>query len=129
MLLADDELTYSVIGSARRVYNELGFGLLESGYAGALVHECRKQGLRVDREMSLPLFYDGVVVANYRMDLIIARRLLVEIKACKTLLPEHVKQVFHYLRATDLELALLFNFGRHHQVRRFTYRNSLKTRK
>jgi GxxExxY protein len=50
--MLDDELTYGVIGCSRRVYNELGFGLLESGYTGALVHECVKRGLKVDREFS-----------------------------------------------------------------------------
>jgi GxxExxY protein len=125
-MLADNELTYEVIGCFRRVYNELGYGFLESGYAGALAHDCSKRGLRVDRELS---YYDGVVVANYRMDLIIDRRLIVEIKACKKLLPEHLKQVLHYVRATDLELALLFNFGMNPEVKRFTMHNSLKKRR
>ena len=129
MALSDDELTYRVIGCYRRVYNELGFGLLESGYTGALCHEFVKHGLRFDRELSVPLYYDGAVVANYRLDLVVERRLILEIKACKALLPEHIKQVFHYLKATDLELALLFNFGREPAVRRFTYRNSLKRRR
>ena len=124
----DNELTYRVIGCSRRVYDELGFGLLESAYVGALARACRSRGLRVEREVSVPIYFEGEVVANYRMDLVIERRLLVETKACKRLLPEHIKQLFHYLKATDLELALLFNFGRQLSVRRFTFRNGLKKR-
>jgi GxxExxY protein len=87
MLLADDELTYEVIGCFRRVYNELGFGFLESGYSRALAYACHKRGMRTDRELSVPLYYDGVVVATYRMDLVVERRLIVEIKACKKCFP------------------------------------------
>lgn len=128
-MLTDNELTYEVIGCFRRVYNELGFGFLESGYTGALAYDCSKRGLRVDRELSVPLHYDGAIVANYRMDLVIERRLIVEIKACRKLLPDHLKQVLHYVRATDLELALLFNFGPDPEVRRFTMLNGLKKRR
>ena len=128
MDLKDDELTYRVIGCSRRVYDGLGFGLLESAYVGALARACRSSGLRVEREVSVPIYFEGEVVANYRMDLVIERRLLVETKACKRLLPEHIKQLFHYLKATDLEPGLLFNFGRQLSVRRFTYRNVLKKR-
>jgi GxxExxY protein len=128
MDLSDEDITYRTIGSSRRVYDELGFGLLESAYVGALAHACRSAGLRVEREVSVPIYFDGEVVANYRMDSVVERRVLVETKACKQILPEHIKQVFHYLKATDLELGLLFNFGRRLEVRRFTYRTSLKKR-
>lgn len=125
----DEELTYSVIGCSRRVFDELGFGLLESAYRGALAHACRKQGLKVAREVMTPIYFDGAVVANYRIDLLVEDRILIEAKACRALLPEHVKQVFHYLKATDLEIGLLFNFGRQLTVRRLTFRNGLKKRR
>ena len=128
MDLHEDEVTYRTIGCARRVYDQLGFGFLESAYVGALALACRTSGLSVEREVSVPLYFDGIVVANYRVDLVIERRVLVETKACKAVLPEHIKQVFHYLKATDLEVALLLNFGMQLAVRRFTYRNSLKAR-
>lgn len=128
-MLADNELTYEVIGGYRQVYNEMGFGFLESGYTGALAYECTKRGLLVERELSVPLYYDGVAVANYRMDLVIERRLIAEIKACRKRLPEHVKQVLHYVRATDFELALLFNFGPAPEVKRFTMLNGMKKRR
>lgn len=126
MELSDDDLTYRVIGCFRWVYNEYGFGLLESAYTGALVHACSKRGLKVEREVAVPFYFDGVVVANYRMDLVIERRLILEIKAAESLRPEHVKQVLHYLRATDFELGLLFNFGPKPLVKRFVLRNAIK---
>jgi GxxExxY protein len=128
MLLADERLTYLVIGCFRHVYNRLCYGLLESAYVGALVHVCTSRGLLVERELHVPFYFDGVVVANYRLDIVIERRLIVEIKACKALRPEHIKQVQHYLLTTDFELGLLFNFGPQPETRRFTYRNSLKNR-
>ena len=126
MLFTDDELTFAAIGSFRRVYNTCGFGLLESAYVGAFVHECGKQGIAVQREVSVPLYYDGTIVANYRLDLVLDGRPLIEAKARTVLRPEHVKQVLHCLRATDLELALLLNFGPQPMIKRFTLRNAVK---
>ena len=128
MHLPDDALTYEVIGCFRWVYNELGGRLLESAYAGAIVHALGKRGLHVEREVSLPFYFDGVVVANYRMDLVVESRLIVEVKSVERVRPEHVKQVLHYLRSTDLELALLFNFGPEPAIKRFTLRNGMKQR-
>ena len=128
MELSDDQLTYAVIGGFRCVYNQYGFGLLETGYSAALVHVWRSKGLRVDREVPVPLYFDDTVVARYRMDIVVEGRLLVEIKACRALRPEHIKQVFHYLKLTNLELGLLLNFGDSPEIKRFTLRNAMKRR-
>jgi GxxExxY protein len=109
--MTDEELTYAMIGQAYRVYNELGYGFLESGYIGALSSACRKMGLRVERERCIPLYFDGEIVANYRVDLLIDDRLIVEGKTRQSLLPEDIKQLWNYLRCSDIELALLINFG------------------
>lgn len=127
-MLSDEALTYEANGAFRWVYNEFGHGLLESGYVGALVHAWTKKGLLVEREVVAPLYFDGIVVAKYRLDIVIERRLIIEVKACKALLPEHIKQVLHYVRVTDFELALLFNFGPRPEIKRFTIRNALKQR-
>ena len=129
MALEDNELTYQVIGCSRWVYNDFGPGLLESAYAGAFVEACRSRGLSTEREVFVPVYFNGVEVATYRLDLVIERRLLVELKSCKALARDHIKQVFHYLRLTNLELALLFNFGPTLDIKRFTLRNSLKHRR
>ena len=129
MLLSDDELTFRTIGCSRWVYNDFGGGLLESSYAGAFVEACKSRGLAVEREVAVPVHFNGVPVANYRLDFVVEGRLIVELKACHELQKEHLKQVFHYLRVTDFELALLFNFGKTLSVKRFTLRNSLKHRR
>jgi len=126
MNLSDEQLTHLAINRFWRVYNGLGAGFLESGYVGALLHEFRKSGLRASREVPTPLYYDGEIVATYKIDLLVEARLLIEVKACEAIRAEHTKQVFNYLRATDVELALLFNFGDEPGVRRFTLRNGVK---
>ena len=128
MRLPEEQLTYVTIGCLRRVCGEFGPGLLESGYTAAVVYACRQAGLSVEREVVVPLYFDGAAVAHYRMDIVIDRRLLVELKACRVLRPDHIKQVMHYLRLTDLELALLFNFGEKPELKRFTLRNCIKRR-
>ena len=128
MELSDEDLTFKVIGCFRWVYNDYGPGLLESAYVGALVRACTKRELKVEREVHVPFYFDGVVVANYRMDLVIERRLIVEVKASESVHREHIKQVLHYVRATDFELALLLNFGPKPVVKRFVLRNPLKHR-
>jgi GxxExxY protein len=127
--LSDDELTYQTIGCSRWVYDELGPGLLESSYAGAFAEACKARRLRVEREVPAPLFFNGVSVATYRLDLIIEGRIIVELKSRKELDRGHLKQVFHYLRVTDYELGLLFNFGPSLTVKRFTLRNAAKYRR
>ena len=129
MSLPDNDLTYCVIGCSRWVYNDFGSGLLESTYAGALVEACKSKGLSTQREVFVPVYFNGVEVATYRLDLVVEHRLIVELNSCKTLVPAHIKQVFHDLRVTDFELALLFNFGATLDVKRFTLRNSLKHRR
>ena len=64
MEFSDDQLTYTVIGRGYRVYNEFGYGFLESGYVGALARSCQKSGLKVERERTVPLYFEGEVVAN-----------------------------------------------------------------
>ena len=121
------DLTGLVIGCAHTVFNVLGSGLPEGPYAGALAHECSKQGLAVAREFPILVRYDGVVVGSYRADLLIEHRLLIEVKA-GNLAPEHGVQTLNYVRCSDVELALLIGFGARPQVRRYVMRNGLKVR-
>ncbi len=106
-----DELTERVIGCAFRVSNELGVGFLEKVYENALAYEIRKQGIRCEQQVGLPVYYDGVVVGDYAMDLLVEGRLVVELKHCKTLDDVHLAQTLNYLKATGHALALLINFG------------------
>lgn len=123
--LSEEELTGSVIGCVRRVFNTLGPGLPEGPYVGALALECEKRGLHVQREVPIAVMYDGVVVGTYRADLIVNRILLVELKACP-LIPPHRDQTITYLRCSTIEIGLLIAFVDTPIVRRFTIRNSVK---
>ena len=108
---ADDDVTQQTIGCAMRVSRSLGCGFLERVYESALTHDLRKAGLEVEVQRLFSVVYDGVVVGQYRADLIVGRRVIVEIKAIKVIDPIHIAQTLNYLRATDLHVGLVLNFG------------------
>lgn len=127
--MQDEEITYAIIGAARRVYDELGTHFLESTYVSALMEELSSSGRRAQREVPTAVYYRGVVVGAYRMDLLVdGRVVVVEVKCCNALVQQHFKQTLHYLKCTDSEVALLVNFGPKLQIRRFVLRNELKWR-
>lgn len=95
-----------------KLHQALGPGLLESAYEACLGHSLAKRGLAVERQKTIPITFDGVMVdAGFRADLLIEGRLLIELKSVETIIPVHVKQVLTYLRLMDLPLGLLMNFG------------------
>ncbi|MEN6577455.1 MAG: GxxExxY protein [Phycisphaerales bacterium] len=106
-----NQLTEKVIRCAFAVSNTLGCGFLEKVYENALVHELRKAGLSVDQQHGIAVQYDGVVVGEYAADILVDRVLLVELKAVKELDDIHLAQCLNYLKATNLRLCLLINFG------------------
>lgn len=107
----DADVTGLTIGCAMRVSRSLGCGFLERVYEAALTHELRKTGLEVDVQRLFSVVYDRIVVGEYRADLVVGRRVIVEIKAAKTIDPAHMAQLLNYLRATDLHTGLILNFG------------------
>ena len=109
--LVEEKLTGSVIGAFFGVYNTLGFGFLEQVYATALERELSDRGHRVAREVYVQVNYRGCVVAAQRLDMLIEDRLIVEIKSTVSLHYTATRQVYNYLRATRLEIALLLHFG------------------
>lgn len=94
-----------------QVSRSLGCGFLERVYETALTHELRKGGVDVEVQRLFSVVYDGVVVGNYRADMIVGRRVIVEIKAARTIDPAHVAQLLNYLRASGLHTGLILNFG------------------
>jgi GxxExxY protein len=106
-----NEVTERVIGCAYAVSNVLGTGFLEKVYENALVHEIRKSGLHVEQQHHVRVVYDGVVVGDFVVDLLVEDRVLLELKAAKAVDSSHVAQCLNYLRATGLEVCLLLNFG------------------
>jgi GxxExxY protein len=117
--LLEAELTGHLVSAFFHVYNKLGPGFLESVYRRALAHELRKRGLHVESEAPLDVFYDGVRVGHFRADLVVDRRVVVELKAHKALVDEDVAQLVNALQASGREVGVLLNFGPKPMVRRF----------
>jgi len=109
--LMGEDLTHSVIGAFYEVYNTLNYGFLESIYAGALTSELVARGHQVEREFSVPVFYKGQEIGVQRMDLVVDKSLILEIKSSSNLNKEAPKQLLSYLRATRLEMGLLLHFA------------------
>ena len=110
--VTENELTGRVIGAAIRVHKALGPGLLERVYAQCLRHELRKAEIAFEREVRLPIVYDGIRIdTQVRVDLIVERRVVVELKAVPVLHPIHTAQLLTYLRLSGLRLGVLINFN------------------
>jgi len=120
------ELTQKIIGVFYDVYNELGHGFLESTYAEALVMALQDSGLNAAREIPVPVWFRGRRVGQYYADLIVEGVVLLELKAARTLESAHEAQLLHYLRATEVEVGLLLNFGLRPQFRRLLFDNERK---
>jgi GxxExxY protein len=106
-----DPLVQTVIGGAIEVHRHIGPGLLESAYQHCLAHELTLRGIQFVTQEPLPLVYKGLPLScGYRLDFLIERRLIVEIKMVDRLLPIHQAQVMTYLKLLELKQALLINF-------------------
>ena len=115
-------LSKRIIGCGLRVAGTLGNGFLEKVYENALAHELRKAGLNVEQQRGITVMYDGVMVGEYFVDLLVEASLLVELKTVAELSSSHRAQCLNYLRATGMHLCLLMNFGRPRlEVRRVVF--------
>lgn len=116
-------LTRSVIGAFYDVYNRLGFGFVEHVYALALERELVSRGHRVCREEFVTIYYRGEPLVDQRLDMVVDRTLIVEIKSTWQLPASATRQLYNYLRATDLEVGLLLHFGAEPKFYRFVSTN------
>jgi GxxExxY protein len=120
------DLTDKVIGVFYEVYNELGHGFVESVYRSAIELALRQLGIRVAREVPLPVWFRGENMGNFRADLIVEDVLLLELKSAVTIERSHEAQTLNYLRATKIEVALILNFGPRAHFRRLVFDNKEK---
>lgn len=104
-------LTEKVIGAFYDVANELGHGFLESVYQRAMLVRLGELGIHAAAEIAVPVWYHGQQVGDFRADIVVEGKLLLELKAVDRLGSSHEAQTIHYLKATDFEVALLMNFG------------------
>jgi GxxExxY protein len=118
-------LSERIIGCAFTVSNALGMGFLEKVYERALVHEMQKQGLAIRRQHPVVVKYDGIVVGDYALDVLVEESIIVELKHVKAFDDVHIAQCLNYLRAANLHLCLLLNFGKPRiDVRRVLWRGT-----
>jgi GxxExxY protein len=109
--VTENELSSIVIGCAIQVHRALGPGLLESAYEECLFYEIQKKGLFVEKQKPMPLIYETVKMdCGYRIDLMVANKLVVEVKSVETLNEVHLAQVLTYLKLSNCKLGLLLNF-------------------
>jgi GxxExxY protein len=111
MAFAHEELTATILECCFEVSRELGCGFLESVYEKALLIALRHKGIRAKSQVPLSVIFRGEVVGEFFADIMVEDRVLVELKAAKSLAPEHQAQVINYLKATSIEVGLLINFG------------------
>lgn len=113
-----NSITEKIIGCAYRVGSGMGCGFLEKCYENALAHELRTYGLKVEQQVRLSVWYDGIVVGDYIADLIVEDSILIEVKAIERLDTIHSAQCINYLAATKMPLCLLINFGKRVDIKR-----------
>lgn len=108
----ENEITFLIRGAIFKVYNSLGPGLLESSYEATLGHELLKSGLLVEHQVGLPLTYDEIKLdVGYRIDLLIEKKVIIEIKSVENLAEVHHKQIITYLRLSGKKVGILVNFN------------------
>jgi len=120
------DLCHDIIEVFYAVYNELGFGFLEAVYEEALALALTEGGFSVARQVPTPVWFRGSKIGDYKADLIVNNAVLLELKSVRTLDPAHEAQVLNYLRSTELEVALLLNFGPRPAFRRLVFENDRK---
>ena len=119
-------LTKRIIGVFYDVYNELGFGFLECIYQRSLEIAFREHDIQFRSQVPITVWYHGQQVGRFFADLFVEDAVIVELKACRVLEPSHATQVLNYLRATDVEVGLLLNFGEKPDFKRMAFSNGRK---
>lgn len=110
--MTENELSYQAIGVALELHKNLGPGLLESTYESALKYDLEEAGLRVQQQVPMPFVYKEVKMnMGYRLDLVVEKKLVIEIKSLENLAPVHYAQLLTYLKLSNIKLGLLINFN------------------
>ncbi len=122
-----EDLTNKIIKAFYNVYNTLGYGFLEKVYQNAMLIELRKMGLNADREKQVLVHYEGEIVGEYNADLTVENTVICELKTCEQLHEGDENQLINYLKATEIEVGLVLNFGKKPEIRRKVYDNDRKS--
>lgn len=119
------DITEKVIKAYYKVYNTLGFGFLEKVYENALLIELIDSDLQVEKQKPIKVFYKKKLVGEYFADICVEDRVIVELKAAESLCEEHEYQLINYLKATEIEVGLLLNFGKTPEFKRKVFSNKI----
>ncbi len=125
--LKHSELTGRIISVFYAVYNELGHGFMESVYEEAMTIALRESGIKVQRQLALPVWFRGQKVGDFKADMLVEEAVLLELKCVRVFEPFHEAQLLHYLKSTEIEVGLLLNFGPSAHSRRLVFANERKT--
>ena len=123
------EMTDLIIKAFYNVYNKLGYGFLEKVYENGMMIELKRLGLNAEKQKQLKVFYDEFEIGEYYADIIVNDCVIVELKAAEAICPEHEAQLVNYLKATDIEVGLLLNFGKEPKFKRRVLTSEFKNHK
>ena len=123
MLLKHRDITQGIIECYYSVYNELGYGFLEKVYEKSLEIELKSKGFNVEVQKPIHVYYKDVSVGAYFADMVVEGLVILELKAASSLMPQHEAQLINYLKATNIEVGLLLNFGLQPEFKRKVYSN------
>jgi GxxExxY protein len=129
MNLLHKNITDIILKSYYKVYNNLGYGFLEKVYENALLYELRNQGLDCEKQKPIKVYYEQIQVGEYYADIIVNECIILELKAAESIAEEHEFQLINYLKATEIEIGLLLNFGKNPEFKRKIFTNNKKISK
>jgi GxxExxY protein len=120
------EFTEKIIKAFYKVYNTLGYGFLEKVYENAIYIELEAIGFNIKKQEPIKVYYEGKEVGVYFADLVVNDTIIIELKATEYLIEENESQLINYLKATEMEVGLLLNFGKKPEVKRKVYSNNIE---
>ena len=120
------DITDKIIASFYQVYNTLGYGFLEKVYESAMIIELEKANLHVAQQQNIKVYYDNQEIGDYFSDILVNNSVILELKSAETLNEAHKAQLTNYLKATEMEVSLLLNFGKKPQFQRIIFTNDRK---
>ena len=121
------DLSDKIIKCFYEVYNILGYGFLEKVYENSLYNELKNFGLNCERQKKIDVFYKDNLVGEYYVDIIVEDKIILELKAAEAICEEHEFQLINYLKATEIEVGLLLNFGKKPEIKRKIFTNDRKS--
>ncbi|WP_264520218.1 GxxExxY protein [Flavobacterium sp. N1994] len=124
--LLHKKISDAVLKAYYDVYNQLGYGFLEKVYQNAMYLELKSLGYTVEAQKQIKVYFKNQLVGEYYADIVIEEKIIIEIKACELLMSVHIAQLMNYLKATEVEVGLLLNFGEEPEFKRIIYTNDRK---